>query len=49
MKSFNDPSGLFDASPDAGIRRAIDIREGDTIDEAALEALVRNAVAANRG
>ena len=42
-----DPSGLFNASLDAGTRRAIDIFEGDEIDEAALQALVRAAVALN--
>jgi hypothetical protein len=42
-----DPSGLFNASLDGNTRRAIDIREGDTIDEAALTALVRAAVALN--
>jgi hypothetical protein len=45
--SLDDPSGLFNASLDGGTRRAIDIREGDSIDEAALKALVREAVAAN--
>jgi hypothetical protein len=40
-----DPSGLFNASLDAGTRRAIDIFEGDEIDEAALQALVRAAIA----
>ena len=42
-----DASGLFNASLDAGTRRAIDIREGDEIDEAAFKALIREAVAAN--
>ena len=42
-----DPSGLFNASLDAGTRRAIDIFEGDKIDEAALQALVRAAVELN--
>lgn len=42
-----DPSGLFNASLDAGTRRAIDIRQGDQIDEVALEALVRQAIALN--
>ncbi|SRR5687768_11619557 len=45
--SLADPSGLFNASLDAGTRRAIDIREGDRIDEEALKALVREAVAVN--
>ncbi len=42
-----DPAGLFNASLDAGTRRAIDLREGDTLDEAAFKALIRAAVAAN--
>jgi hypothetical protein len=46
--SLDDPSGLFNASLDAGTRRAIDIREGDTIDGEAFKALIRDAVAANR-
>ena len=44
-----DPSGLFNASLDAGTRRAIDLHEGDTIDAAAFKALVREAVKANGG
>jgi hypothetical protein len=42
-----DPAGLFNSSLDGGTRRAIDFREGDTVDEAALKALVLEAVAAN--
>jgi hypothetical protein len=42
-----DPSGLFNSSLDGSTRRAIDFREGDTIDEEALKALVRAAVALN--
>ncbi|MFM9846368.1 MAG: DUF1801 domain-containing protein [Hyphomicrobiaceae bacterium] len=42
-----DPSGLFNSSLDGNVRRAIDIREGDRIDEMALKALVRDAVALN--
>jgi hypothetical protein len=42
-----DPSGLFNASLDGNLRRAIDIHEGDRIDEKALKALVRAAVALN--
>jgi hypothetical protein len=42
-----DPSGLFNSSLDAGTRRAIDLREGDTIDEKAFKALIRAAVALN--
>ena len=45
--ALDDPSGLFNASLDGNIRRAIDIREGETIDAAALKALVRAAVALN--
>ena len=45
--SLRDPSRLFNSSLDAGVRRAIDIRETDTIDEAALKNLIREAVAAN--
>jgi hypothetical protein len=42
-----DPSGLFNSSLDGNVRRAIDIHEGDKIDEKALKALVRAAVALN--
>ncbi len=45
--SLNDPAGLFNSSLDGKVRRAIDIRETDKIDEAALTALVRAAVALN--
>jgi len=45
--SVDDPSGLFNASLDAGTRRAIDLREGDALDEEAFAALVREAVAEN--
>jgi hypothetical protein len=45
--SLKDPSGLFNASLEGNTRRAIDIREGDKIDEKALKALVRAAVALN--
>ncbi len=45
--SLDDPSGLFNASLEGNTRRAIDVREGDEIDERALEALVRSAVALN--
>lgn len=41
------PSGLFNASLDGNTRRAIDIHEGDRIDETALKALIRAAVALN--
>lgn len=42
-----DPTGLFNASLDAGTRRAIDLREGDRLDPAAFRALVQDAVALN--
>ena len=45
--SLSDPSGLFNSSLEGNVRRAIDFREGDEIDEQALEALVRAAVALN--
>ena len=45
--ALKDPSGLFNAGLDGDVRRAIDIREGDKIDEKALKALVREAVAFN--
>jgi hypothetical protein len=45
--ALEDPSGLFNSSLEGNTRRAIDIREGDEIDEAALKALVRAAVALN--
>ena len=43
-----DPSGLFNASLEGNTRRAIDIREGETIDEAALKALIRAAITLNK-
>ena len=46
--ALEDPSGLFNSSLDGNVRRAIDIHQGDQIDEAALKALIREAVAANR-
>jgi hypothetical protein len=42
-----DPSGLFNASLEGNTRRAIDLHEGDKIDEKALKALIRAAVALN--
>ena len=45
--SLADPAGLFDSSLEGSTRRAIDIEEGEEIGEAAFEALVREAVAAN--
>ena len=46
---LKDPSGLFNSSLDGNVRRAIDIHEGDKIDEAALKDLIRAAVALNLG
>jgi len=45
--SLEDPAGLFNASLEGNTRRAIDIHEGDKIDEKALKALIRAAVALN--
>ena len=45
--ALDDPSGLFNSSLDGNVRRAIDIHEGETINEKALKALVRAAVALN--
>src|SRR5262247_4575915 len=45
--SLKDPSGLFNSSLDGNTRRAIDLHEGDKIDEKALTALIRAAVALN--
>ena len=45
--ALKDPSGLFNSSLEGNTRRAIDFREGDTINEKALKALVRAAVALN--
>jgi hypothetical protein len=45
--ALKDPSRLFNASLDGNVRRAIDIREGDKINEKALQALIRAAVALN--
>jgi hypothetical protein len=46
--SLPDPLGIFNASLDAGTRRAIDLREGDALDEKGFMALIRAAVAFNR-
>lgn len=46
--SLPDPAGLFNASLDAGTRRAIDLRQDDAVDEAAFVALVRAAIELNR-
>jgi hypothetical protein len=45
--ALKDPSGLFNSSLDGNVRRAIDIHEGDKIDEPALKDLIRAAVALN--
>ena len=47
--ALSDPSGLFNSSLGGKVRRAIDIKEGDAIDTAALKDLVRRAVALNVG
>jgi hypothetical protein len=46
--SLDDPSGLFNSSLEGNVRRAIDIREGEEIDEDALKDLIRAAVALNQ-
>jgi hypothetical protein len=46
--SLNDPARLFNSSLDGNVRRAIDIREGEEVDESAFKALVRQAVVLNR-
>jgi hypothetical protein len=45
--SLKDPAGLFNSSLDGNARRAIDIREGEELDERAFTALVREAIAVN--
>ena len=45
--ALQDPSGMFNASLDGNTRRAIDFHEGDTVDDEALKALIRDAVAHN--
>jgi hypothetical protein len=45
--ALDDPAGLFNSSLDGNVRRAIDIREGETINEKALKALIRAAVELN--
>ena len=45
--ALKDPAGLFNSSLEGNVRRAIDIREGEKVDEAALKALIRAAVALN--
>jgi hypothetical protein len=46
--SLKDPARLFNSSLDGNVRRAIDIHEGEELDESAFKALVRQAVAVNR-
>jgi hypothetical protein len=46
--SLKDPSGLFNSSLEGNVRRAIDFHEGDKLDEEALKALIRAAVALNK-
>jgi hypothetical protein len=45
--ALDDPSGLFNSSLDGNTRRAIDIREGEAVDETAFKALIREAVVVN--
>jgi hypothetical protein len=45
--ALKDPSGLFNSSLDGNVRRAIDIHEGEKVDETALKDLIRAAVALN--
>jgi hypothetical protein len=45
--SLEDPAGLFNSSLEGNVRRAIDMREGEKIDEQALKELIRAAVALN--
>src|SRR3982075_1889415 len=45
--ALKDPAGLFNSSLEGNVRRAIDIREGEKVDEAALKDLIRAAVALN--
>ena len=47
--ALQDPSGLFNSSLDGNVRRAVDIREGEEVDEAGLKDLIRAAVALNVG
>jgi hypothetical protein len=47
--ALKDPSRLFNSSLDGNVRRAVDIHEGDKVDEAALKDLIRAAVALNLG
>jgi hypothetical protein len=45
--SLKDPAGLFNSSLDGNVRRAIDIGEGEQVDQAAFKALIREAIALN--
>jgi hypothetical protein len=45
--SLKDPTGLFNSSLDGNVRRAIDIHEGEEVDESAFKALIRQAVVLN--
>lgn len=45
--SLKDPEGLFNSSLEGKVRRALDIAEGEELDEAAFKALVREAIAVN--
>lgn len=47
--SLEDPAGIFNASLEGNVRRAIDLHEGEAIDEKSFKALVRAAVKLNRG
>lgn len=47
--ALDDPNGVFNASLDGGTRRAVDVFEGGTVDEAALKAIVKEAVVLNVG
>jgi hypothetical protein len=44
---LKDPGKLFNSSLDGNVRRAIDIHEGETVDEGAFKSLIRAAIAAN--
>jgi len=46
--ALEDPSGLFNSGLDGNVRRAIDLHEGDALDEAAFKTLIRAAVALNK-
>lgn len=45
---LKDPKGLFNSSLDGNVRRAIDLQEGDRLDEAAFQKLIRDAIALNQ-